>query len=95
MDWRQATTDFAGATFTGTAEENGMRIITVVMNATDGQKDLQKRFVETDKMMDWAFSNWRKFKFKKKWSLDEIKPLEVEKGKTDNLKVVAASVCLC
>ncbi|WP_034551637.1 serine hydrolase [Carnobacterium funditum] len=89
---KTGTTDFAGATFTGTAEENGMRIITVVMNATDGQKDLQKRFVETDKMMDWAFSNWEKVQvYKKNDRLDEIKPLEVEKGKTDNLKVVAAS----
>jgi len=46
MDGRQATTDFAGATFHGaTAEENGMRIITVVMKLTDGQKDFaRKRF---------------------------------------------------
>ncbi|MCA9765779.1 MAG: D-alanyl-D-alanine carboxypeptidase [Carnobacterium sp.] len=89
---KTGTTDFAGATFTGTAEENGMRIITVIMNATDGQEDLQKRFKETDKMMDWAFSNWEKVQvYKKNDSLDNIKPLEVEKGKTNSLKVAAAS----
>ncbi|WP_414839369.1 serine hydrolase [Carnobacterium sp. TMP28] len=89
---KTGTTDFAGATFTGTAEENGMRIITVIMNATDGQEDLQKRFKETDKMMDWAFSNWEKVQvYKKNDSLDNIKPLKVEKGKTNSLKVAVAS----
>lgn len=89
---KTGTTDFAGATFTGTAEENGMRIITVIMNATDGQEDLQKRFKETDKMMDWAFSNWEKVQvYKKNDNLDSVKPLEVEKGKTDSLKVAVAS----
>ncbi|MEG0552578.1 MAG: serine hydrolase [Carnobacterium sp.] len=89
---KTGTTDFAGATFTGTAEENGMRIITVVMNVTDGQEDLQKRFSETDKMMDWAFSNWEKVQlYKKNDELKDVKPLEVEKGKTDSLKVAIAS----
>ena len=89
---KTGTTDFAGATFTGTAEENGMRIITVVMNVTDGQEDLQKRFSETDKMMDWAFSNWEKVQvYKKNEELKDVKPLNVEKGKTDSLKVAVAS----
>lgn len=89
---KTGTTDFAGATFTGTAEENGMRIITVIMNATGGQEDLQKRFVETDKMMDWAFSNWEKVQlYKKNDVLSDVKPLEVEKGKEDSLKVAVAS----
>lgn len=89
---KTGTTDFAGATFTGTAEENGMRIITVVMNATDGQKDLQKRFVETDKMMDWAFSNWEKVEvYKENDGLEGVKPLKVENGKTDNVKLAVAS----
>ena len=89
---KTGTTDFAGATFTGTAEENGMRIITVVMNVTDGQEDLQKRFSETGKMMDWAFSNWEKVKvYEKNEELKGVKPLEVEKGKTNSLKVAVAS----
>lgn len=89
---KTGTTDFAGATFTGTAEENGMRIITVVMNVKDGETDLRRRFVETDKMMDWAFANWEKVQvYKKNDVLNDVKPLAVEKGKTDSVKLAVES----
>ncbi len=89
---KTGTTDFAGATFTGTAEENGMRIITVVMNVKDGEADLRRRFVETDKMMDWAFANWEKVQvYKKNDVLNDVKPLAVEKGKTDSVKLAVES----
>ena len=89
---KTGTTDFAGATFTGTALENDMRIITVVMNVKDGQKDLSKRFVETDKMMDWAFANWEVTEaYQKNDVIKEVKPLAVNKGKADTVKVAAGS----
>ena len=89
---KTGTTDFAGASMTGTAEEEGMRVITIVMNATNGQEDLSKRFAETDKIMDWAFENWDMVPvFKEGQTLEDVEPLAVDKGKEDTLKVAVQS----
>ncbi|WP_238323086.1 D-alanyl-D-alanine carboxypeptidase family protein [Gorillibacterium massiliense] len=70
-------TDNAGWCFTGTAERNGIRLISVVMN-TKAEKN---RFTETRKLMDYGFSN---FEFKKVISKDEVadavKTIKVKKG---------------
>ncbi len=57
---KTGTTDFAGYCFTGTAKRNDMRVITVVMNAKDksGKGAYESRFVETKKMLDYAFNNF-------------------------------------
>ncbi|MER2174474.1 MAG: serine hydrolase [Carnobacterium sp.] len=89
---KTGTTDFAGASMTGTAEEEGMRVITIVMNATNGQEDLSKRFAETDKIMDWVFENWDMVPvFKEGQTLEDVEPLAVDKGKEDTLKVAVQS----
>lgn len=89
---KTGTTDFAGASMTGTAEEEGMRVITIVMNATNGQEDLGKRFVETGKIMDWAFENWDMVPvFEKGQTLENVDPVAVDKGKTDSMKVAVQS----
>jgi D-alanyl-D-alanine carboxypeptidase (penicillin-binding protein 5/6) len=54
---KTGTTDRAGDCFTGTVEKNGMRIITVVMHANGSGDD--KRFVQTGKLMNWVFANWK------------------------------------
>jgi D-alanyl-D-alanine carboxypeptidase (penicillin-binding protein 5/6) len=55
-------TDAAGFCFTGTAERNGMRLISVVMGAAFGLPDnftnQGKRFIETRKLMDYGFNNF-------------------------------------
>jgi len=48
-------TNAAGFCFTGTAERNGVRLITVVM----GAKSFLSRFTETSKMLDYGFSNYK------------------------------------
>src|SRR5699024_7764591 len=84
---KTGTTDFAGASMTGTAEEEGMRIITIVMNATNGQEDESKRFVETDKMMDWAFENWEMVPaFEENQVIENIDPVAVDDGKEDMIE---------
>lgn len=57
---KTGTTDFAGFCFTGTAKRNEMRVITVVMNAKDksGKGAYESRFIETKKMMEYAFNNF-------------------------------------
>lgn len=47
-------TSNAGNCFTGTAERNGMRLISVVM----GTKSDKARFVETRKVLDYGFDNF-------------------------------------
>lgn len=89
---KTGTTNFAGATFTGTAEENGMRIITVVMNVENGQSNLTKRFDETAKLMDWAFANWEYVSvFNEGDAIEEIDPVAVDEGKEDSVDLRFAS----
>lgn len=87
---KTGTTNFAGASISGTAEENGMRIITVVMNAENGQVDKQSRFKETGKIMDWAFANWKPVDLYSKGDvMKDVEPLAVEKGKEESVKLAA------
>lgn len=82
-------TDFAGYCFTGTAKRDGVRYITVVMNAkSNGVKSFQARFEETRKLLDYAFSNY---------TMEEVLPahytfknqatVPVVKGKEKEVKV--------
>lgn len=87
---KTGTTDFAGYCFTGTAERNGDRYITVVMNAKGegGEGTYKSRFDETKKMLDYAFSNFSKEEvLKKHYQLKNAKTLPVNKGKEDEVKV--------
>nr|WP_318021722.1 serine hydrolase [Rossellomorea vietnamensis] len=87
---KTGTTDFAGACFTGTAERDGMRYITVVMNVDvpPGENSYDARFNETRKMLDYAFNNY---------SMEEVLPadykvkghktLSVQKGKEKEVQI--------
>ncbi len=87
---KTGTTDFAGANFTGTAERDGLRFITVVMNVDvpPGENSYDARFSETRKMLDYAFNNY---------SIEEVLPadykvkgqktLSVEKGKEKEVQI--------
>ncbi|SFC74275.1 D-alanyl-D-alanine carboxypeptidase (penicillin-binding protein 5/6) [Alkalibacterium subtropicum] len=55
---KTGTTAFAGATFTGTAENDGQRLVSVVMGAGDGFTNRSQRFEETAKLFDYGFSEW-------------------------------------
>lgn len=57
---KTGTTDLAGACFVGTMTKDGQRIITVVLNATNHETDPGARFVETGRLMDYTFDNWKK-----------------------------------
>lgn len=87
---KTGTTNFAGASISGTAEENGMRIITVVMNAENGQVDKESRFKETGKIMDWVFANWKPVDLYSKGDvMKDLEPLAVEKGKKESVELAA------
>jgi D-alanyl-D-alanine carboxypeptidase (penicillin-binding protein 5/6) len=81
---KTGSTDFAGYCFTGTAERNGQRFISVVMK-TNTQSE---RFNETRKIMDYAFNNFTKEEIvPKHYQVKETKNLPIVKGKEDNVKI--------
>lgn len=76
---KTGTTDFAGSTFTGTAEEDGRRLITVVLNSGENNTT---RFVETARLMDYGFDNFRPQNVTDQWSeVVEYEPLTVVNGR--------------
>ncbi|WP_138082912.1 D-alanyl-D-alanine carboxypeptidase PBP3 [Streptococcus porcinus] len=57
---KTGTTTKAGQTYIGTAVQNNMRVIVVILNATDASKDSNARFVEANKLFDYSFQNYQK-----------------------------------
>ncbi len=80
---KTGTTTFAGSTFTGTAEENGRRLITVVLNSGDDQFT---RFLETARMMDYGFDQFEMANVTDSWDeVLEYEPLTVTNGKEETV----------
>ncbi|WP_235929928.1 D-alanyl-D-alanine carboxypeptidase family protein [Chengkuizengella marina] len=74
---KTGSTTEAGYCFTGTAERDGIRLISVVLN-TDSRL---ARFEETRKLLDYGFNNFEiKTVVAAKSELDDIKAVPVKKG---------------
>ncbi|MDQ0176326.1 D-alanyl-D-alanine carboxypeptidase (penicillin-binding protein 5/6) [Bacillus chungangensis] len=87
---KTGTTDFAGYCFTGTANINGMRVITVVMNAKNekGQGTYEARFDATKKMMNYAFNNYSLVElFPANYQVKKQSTLSLAKGKEKKVKI--------
>lgn len=81
---KTGSTNFAGFCFTGTASKDGQRFITVVM----GTKSQTERFVETKKLLDFAFNSFEnKEIIPKNYQVKGTKTLPVSKGKEDQVKI--------
>ncbi|GAB3808107.1 serine hydrolase [Virgibacillus kimchii] len=77
-------TDLAGYSFTGTAERNGERYITVVMK-TGSEAE---RFEETAKLLDYGFNNFSKQElFPAGYQVEGESAISVAKGKEDQVQV--------
>ncbi|WP_175989306.1 D-alanyl-D-alanine carboxypeptidase family protein [Bacillus sp. Marseille-Q1617] len=79
---KTGTTPFAGSTFTGTAERDGVRYISVILDAKDqyGQPSSAERFIQTGALLDYGFTQVQTAQF----SLDDAvkkKTLPVKDGK--------------
>lgn len=78
-------TNEAGYCFTGTAERNGMRLISVVM----GAKTEPKRFLETAKLLNYGFNTFEmKEIVKADTEVDALKTVEVKKAIHTDVPVV-------
>lgn len=86
---KTGSTSSAGSCFTATAEKNGMRVITVVMNAKgDGGDVKNPRFPETKKMLNYAFDNFSvKEVFPAGYEIKGNSTIPVVKGKEDQVSI--------
>lgn len=85
---KTGSTASAGSCFTATAERNGMRVISVVMNAGDQGSLHTPRFQETKKMLDYAYNNFSvKEVFPAKYEVKGQSAIPVIKGKEKEVKV--------
>jgi D-alanyl-D-alanine carboxypeptidase (penicillin-binding protein 5/6) len=84
---KTGSTNNAGSCFTATAVRNGMRVISVVMNAK-GESLHESRFVETKKMLNYAFDNFSvKEVFPANYQIKNQSSIPVVKGKEDNVSI--------
>ncbi|UJL46420.1 D-alanyl-D-alanine carboxypeptidase [Virgibacillus sp. NKC19-16] len=84
---KTGNTELAGFTFTGTAERNGKRLISVVMK-TDSKEE---RFNETEKLMDYGFEQFETIElFPAGHQVENESSIPVAKGKEDTLDVSIA-----
>ncbi len=80
----------AGYSFTGTAQRDGMRLITVVM----GTDSKSRRFAETEKLLDFGFQNYQmKTLLKKGTSVPKQSKVPLRGGVEDEVPVVAGASC--
>lgn len=82
---KTGTTDASGASFTGTALQDDMRVITVVIGAEDNDG----RFGETARLMDFAFGNFEKVQIAS--SGDAVateEDLTIAKGKEETVGLI-------
>ncbi|MCH5465179.1 serine hydrolase [Levilactobacillus tujiorum] len=56
---KTGTSDAAGANFTGTANNDGNRIVTVVLHAAHKSETDPSRFQQTQKMMSYVYNNFK------------------------------------
>jgi D-alanyl-D-alanine carboxypeptidase (penicillin-binding protein 5/6) len=81
-------TNEAGYCFTGTAERNGMRLISVVM----GTPSEPKRFQESRKVLDYGFNSFEKKNVVAAGStVESLKKVNVNKGVKTSVPVVTGS----
>ncbi|BBW98064.1 D-alanyl-D-alanine carboxypeptidase family protein [Geobacillus icigianus] len=86
-------TEFAGNCFTGTAKRNGVRLISVVMNAKDasGKTTKEARFQETAKLFDYGFHQYSlQTLYPKGYELKGKSTVPVVKGKEKEVRVATA-----
>ncbi|XKE55497.1 D-alanyl-D-alanine carboxypeptidase [Sutcliffiella horikoshii] len=87
---KTGSTDAAGFNFTGTAERDGMRVISVVMNTTndEGVSTEISRFIETKKLMTHAFGSYSVQElFPGEYQMEGESILPVTKGKEDKVEI--------
>ncbi|MFU2204746.1 D-alanyl-D-alanine carboxypeptidase PBP3 [Streptococcus hyovaginalis] len=87
---KTGTTVKTGASFVATSTENGMRIITVVLNADKGEEDVLARFIATNEILNYVTANYEKVDILKKGKGTTKSKVTVSDGKETSVKAVAS-----
>lgn len=88
---KTGTSNSAGSSFLATTQQAGMRIITVVLNTTDGLTSPENRFVATNNLMNYIYSNFSIVPLIKKGEAFENSQIKVFNGEKETSPIVAAS----
>lgn len=87
---KTGTTELAGASFVATSTENGMRVISVVMNADGWEENDFARFEATNKLLDYVKSNYEITTIIEAGQSYKNSKAKVKDGKEKTVPVVAA-----
>lgn len=88
---KTGTSDAAGANFTGTANNNGNRIITVVLHAAHKSETDASRFQQTQKMMSYVYNNFKTVTYHAGQSVTGAKSVTTNDAKEKTAKTALAS----
>ncbi|MBM7636901.1 D-alanyl-D-alanine carboxypeptidase PBP3 [Streptococcus saliviloxodontae] len=86
---KTGTTELAGASFVATSTENGMRIISVVMNADGWQDNDYARFEATNDLLNYVANNFEMVKLIKTGESYQSHKATVLDGKEDSVTAIA------
>lgn len=88
---KTGTTDLAGSSFVAHSTEEGMSIITVVMNADDADTDDYTRFTATNDLLNYVVQNWERKTIAKKGQAIQKSQAQVLDGKAKTVPAVTKS----
>ena len=88
---KTGTSNSAGSSFVATTTQANMRIITVVLNATDGLTNSDNRFVETNNLMNYVYNNYSAITLVKKGDAFENSSVKLFNGTKASSPAVATA----
>ena len=83
---KTGTSDAAGANFTGTANNDNNRIVTVVLHAAHKSETDASRFQQTQKMMSYVYNNFKTVSYKAGDQLTGAKTITTHDAKAKTAK---------
>ncbi|HEM3619211.1 TPA: D-alanyl-D-alanine carboxypeptidase [Streptococcus suis] len=88
---KTGTSNSAGSSFVATTTQANMKIITVVLNATDGLTNSDNRFVETNNLMNYVYNNYSAITLVKKGEAFENSSVKLFNGTKASSPAVATA----
>ncbi|MDG3180326.1 D-alanyl-D-alanine carboxypeptidase PBP3 [Streptococcus suis] len=88
---KTGTSNSAGSSFVATTTQANMRIITVVLNATDGLTNSDNRFVETNNLMNYVYNTYSAITLVKKGEAFENSSVKLFNGTKASSPAVATA----
>ncbi|KRO05491.1 D-alanyl-D-alanine carboxypeptidase [Levilactobacillus paucivorans] len=85
---KTGTSDAAGANFTGTSDNDGNRIVTVVLHASHKSETDPARFQQTQKMMSYVYNNFKTVSYQAGDQIKGAKSIKTNDAKEKTAKTV-------